>query len=153
MLKFDGAAEFWAQRSNGFVQDSFPFELRVMLLRIWSVIDDFERRVFGTRVVAGYHGGLQRAAPLAKNHQRGINGDARQPGGKRGPFVKVLEMDEGAQESILQSILRVFAISGDTKCRLVKLSGIGLAKGTESRRLASFGRSQQRFFTHRGFPQ
>jgi hypothetical protein len=48
---------------------------------------------------------------VTKPHQGGINRNAGQPGCKLGPSIKILEMDESIQKTILHCVFCVFAIS------------------------------------------
>jgi hypothetical protein len=50
---------------------------------------------------------------LTELAQGGINGDACKPGCKLRSFIKVLDVEESTQKTILHCVFRVFAISHD----------------------------------------
>ena len=124
--------------ADGCVQNYFLFKLRVAFLRVWSVIGDLKGWCLRAKFVADWHGGLKRVSPLAKNHQRRIDGDAGEPGGETGSAIKILEMNKCIQERILNGVLRIFTVSGDTERGLFEFAGVRLAKRLKSCRLSAF---------------
>src|SRR5260221_5633536 len=81
------------------------------LLRIGSVAPKFSFRYGFRRRVWLVYGNFSGSAVLAKLHQGGINRNAGQPGRKLGSSIKILEMDESIQKTILHCVFRVFAVS------------------------------------------
>jgi hypothetical protein len=74
-----------------------------------------------------------------KLRQRGVDGDACQPGSKPRSFVKILDMGEGIQKTILHCVFRVFAISHHPMDDTEKFFAMALAKFSEGGSSSSFG--------------
>src|SRR5215469_14289982 len=88
-------------------------------------------------------GNLAGIADLTANHERGIDDDPGEPGGKARPSVEAADMGVGTQEGILEGVLGVFAIARNVESDLKQLCSVRPAKGFECVRAAAAGGSQQ----------
>jgi len=77
---------------------------------------------------------------LTKLRQRRIDGDACEPGGKPRSFIKILDMGEGVQKTILQRVFRIFVISHDPMDDTEDSFDMAFAKLSEGGSSASLGR-------------
>jgi hypothetical protein len=99
----------------------------------FSVRYGFRRRVWLV------YGNFSCSAVFAKLRQRRIDGDAGQPGGKPRSFVEILDMGEGVQKTILQGVLRVFAVSHDPMNDTEDFFDVALAKLSEGGSSSTLG--------------
>jgi hypothetical protein len=54
-------------------------------------------RPIGAKIFVTVRGNLKRRSFLSKNHERRVNGDAREPSSETGPAVKVPHMKKRSQ--------------------------------------------------------
>src|SRR5580692_481893 len=144
-MKFDNSSNARAQLTDGSGQNLFSLKQVEKQFRTGAAVGRFVR----LREFAGLAGLLRRnfsySALLAKLGERRINRDTRQPGGKAGPSIEVLQMQEGAEERILRGVFSVFAVSRDTLCDAEHPFRMTVAKFAEGVPVPMLGGSHQLF--------
>jgi hypothetical protein len=96
------------------------------VLRVKSAVRELKARPLLPFLVHKLHGDFLRAAISAQFHEGGIDGDACEPGGELRPAVKIVEMQQTAQEAVLEGVFGVLAIPGDAQCGVEDLLGVAL---------------------------
>src|ERR1700678_717778 len=120
----------------------------IMLLRVRSVVGNLP--VPPGLYFSGYiHRRLGPDTLLAQDHERRVDANPGEPGGKAGPSVKLPQMLEGAQHGILQSILRVLTILGNAVDGAEGAFRATCAQFDEGPLLARLRRSNQPCVAHR----
>jgi hypothetical protein len=95
-------------------------------------------------------GDLRPPLSFAQKHERGIDADPGEPGGKLGSAIEALQVDKGAQEGVLQRIFRVFAVARDAVNRPHQGRGMTLTKRGERRVVSAHGCGYQVFVSAGG---
>src|SRR5882757_8154298 len=136
-------------RARGRRAETAEFTKGATLFRIGSVVPKFSLRYGFRRRVWLVHGNFSRSAVFTKLHQGGINRNAGQPGCKLGSSIKILEMDESTQNSLLRCVFRVFTVSYDPASHPEDLFHMTFAKLSEGRSFPAFGGCDQLLFAQR----
>ncbi len=91
----------------------------------------FVARAIRNKIIVGVRGDLRRGAFLSENHERRVDGDAREPSSELGPAVKVPHVHKRSQQCVLHCVFRVLITSGDPMCSTKELLPISLGKCIE----------------------
>ena len=77
------------------------------------MVGNFVAEAFLAKIIVIAGGDLVGGSFLPENHERGVDGDAREPSCETGPAVKVRQVNKGPQEAVLHCVFRVLGASGD----------------------------------------
>jgi hypothetical protein len=124
---------------DGLLQDECFFALGVVSFRVRPMIGYFVVQPFRARFIAIVRGNLMRYSFLSQNHERRIDGDAREPGSETGSAVKVLYMKKRSQQGVLNRVFRVLAASGDPARGTKELLSISLENCVEGPGMPALG--------------
>jgi len=120
-----------SQVLDGFLEHAFFFALGATSFRIRPVVGYYEAQAIRAKIIVTVRGNLKRGASLSENHERRVDGDAREPGSESGPAVKVRHVNKRSQECVLNCVFRVLAGSGNPMCGTKELLSISLGKRGE----------------------
>ena len=139
-----------AQTANGFAKNGLALALHQALFRIGGRGFHVPTRFGGVWMQRGVHGNFASGTALAQEHQRGVDGDAREPSGEAGTAIEILDMQKSAQVGILQGILCVFMILGDAARGKKHFVRATAKEDFESFGLAALGGGNQFMLGQRG---
>src|ERR1700733_6081655 len=120
---------------------------RVMFLGVYGVVGNLPRLPC-LSVSGRIERSLQTNTLLTKNHESRIDADSRKPGGKAGPPVKLLQMQEGPHHRILERIFRILAILCHAVNGVIDTFGVSCAQFDKGPLLAGSRRLNQQIVPH-----
>lgn len=115
LANFDRRANSRPQSGKRVAKKSGTFLLGEGVLRIERAVDELEAGTLLPFLIHKFHRYFTRVTIAAELHERRINGDSGKPGGEQGSSVKIIQVDQAAQETFLEGIFGVLPIPGDAK--------------------------------------
>jgi len=103
------------------------------------MVGNFVAEAFLAKIIVIVGGNLVGGSFLPENHERGVDGDAREPSCETGPAVKVGQVNKGPQEGVLHCVFRILRASGDAARSAKKLMSMSLGKGGEGGGMPALG--------------
>ena len=102
------------------------------------MVGNFVAEAFLAKIIVIVGADLVGGSFLSENHERGVDGDAREPSCETGPAVKVRQVNKGPQEAVLHCVFRIFAISHHSMNDTENLFAMAFAKFSKGGSSSSF---------------
>jgi hypothetical protein len=99
----------------------------------------FEVESIRGKNVVTVRGNLKRGSFLSENHERRVDGDAREPSPETGPAVKVSHVNKRSQQCVLNCVFRVLTVPGDPMGSTKELLSISFGKRGEGHGMPALG--------------
>src|SRR6202451_657304 len=100
------------------------------------------------RTVATVDGNLVAIALLAQDHKRRVDRNPRKPGGETGSPLEVLHVSERVQKGVLECILSILPIPGDSISGLKDLVRMAFTEFDKRVRVSRFSSGRQHLIDH-----
>src|SRR5260370_6065419 len=115
LANFNGRANSRTERTENVSEQAGPLALGIAFLGIERSVHEMKARMLLPFLIREFHGHFARVASTAEFHQRGVDGDSGEPGGQLRPAVKIIQVQQAAQEAVLEGGFGILAIPGDTQ--------------------------------------
>jgi hypothetical protein len=100
------------------------------------------------RTVATVDRNFVAIALLAQDHKRRVDRNPRKPGGETGSPLEALHVSERVQEGVLERILSILPIPGDSISGLKDLVRMAFTEFDKRVRVSRFGSGRQELIAH-----
>lgn len=126
-------SEVRPQTLNSGPQNSLFFGLRIMGLGIRRMVGYFVDRAIGAEIIAAIDGNLMCGSFLSEEHERGVDGDTREPSPEIGPAFEVAQVNKCSQQRVLNGVFGILTRSRDAMSSAKKLLSVLAGKRGEGR--------------------
>jgi len=83
-----------------------------------------------------------------QGHERRVHRDSREPGGETGSFLEILDVHESVEERVLERVLRILSIPGDSVSDLKNFIDVTFAEFHERTGTSGLCNGDQHLIAH-----
>src|SRR5580700_1983079 len=120
----------------------------IEMLGIFPDVTHLRSVIGSATLVASADRLLVYCASFSHNHERLVDCDPGDPGGKTGSTFKTIEMGKSLKKGVLECILGIFPVSGDPICRSQKCAEVTVSELSEGINISVLCSHDQRLVAH-----
>jgi hypothetical protein len=133
---------------DGSPQQFMSLSSDVVALRVVHRRPRFPGREVSHTTVATVEQNLLAIALLAQDHKRRVDRNPRKPGGETGSSLKIPDVSEGVHEGVLERILSILPIPGDSISGLKNPVRMAFTELDKRVRVSRFSSGRQHLIAH-----